>query len=784
MTSAITMDKYLEFIKHKIPQVKPGGLDAIPPLPSALKPFQRDITAWALRQGRAAIFAGTGTGKTAMQLSYGRTVADHVQGQVLVLAPLAVAQQTVIEARKFDIASVEYAASQKEAISDIVITNYDRMHLFDPSKFCAIIADESSIIKHSESQTRRTLIEMFADTQWKLCCTATPAPNDFVELGNHAEFLGVMTEKEMLSMFFVHDGKVRAAGADGVDGWRLKRHAEKDFWRWLATWAVVVRDPNEIGYDEPDYVLPPLIQKQITVKVPFSPTETGLFPMEARTMSERIGARRTSLQERVAAAAQIVNAQHDRPWLVWCNLNVESQALVKAIPGAEEVTGSEDRRAKAEKLLGFIFGNPRVLVTKPSLAGFGMNWQHCSDMVFVGLNDSFEQLFQAKRRSWRFGQTNPVNIYMIASELEGAVLTNLERKEADYEKMSQSMAVHMKDLVKGNLWQVREAKIETKNDVAYGEGWEMRLGDCVDVMRGLPDDKIGFSLHSPPFISLYTFSDDPRDMSNCQDDETFWAHYRFAIAELYRVTMPGRLCAIHCMQLPTSKLRDGFIGLRDFRGNIIRAFQDVGFYYHSEICIRKDPVSAMQRSKSIGLLHKQVVKDSSLSRQAVADYIVVMRKPGDNPDPVKGPFDRYYGIGEVSAEDPGVETAHIAGSYSVKVWQRYAEPVWMDIAQGDTLSRIAARAEDDERHIAPLQLTVIRRCYQIWTNPNDLILSPFAGIGSEGYVAIEMGRRFLGIELKKSYYDQAVANLQVAERASLTGTLFDLMDERVQAAAE
>jgi hypothetical protein len=444
-------------------------------------------------------------------------------------------------------------------------------------------------------------------------------------------------------------------------------------------------------------------------------------------------------------------------------------------------------------------------------------------MVFVGLNDSFEQLFQAKRRCWRFGQTKPVTAYLISSELEGAVLANLERKEADFEAMSTAMAGEMQELVKGNLQYTDKPSLPHKTERVAGEGWEMRLGDAVEEMRDTADGSVHFSLHSPPFASLYTFSDSPRDLSNCSDDRVFWEHYRFVIAELFRVTMPGRLCAIHCMNLPTSKLRDGFIGIRDFRGDIIRGFQgddaaelylavralvrraaeaygnndltrgheltdaaarlerDLAehpgqsrFYYHSEICIRKDPVSAMQRSKSIGLLHKQVVKDSSISRQAVADYVVVMRKPGENAEPIAGAFDRYYGTGIVAAEDQGIEAAHIAGSYSVQVWQRYAEPVWMDIAQSDVLSNRLARAEADERHIAPLQLTVIRRCYQMWSNPGDLILSPFAGIGSEGYVAVEMGRRFVGIELKESYYRQAVENLLAAERATLTGTLFDI----------
>lgn len=307
---------------------------------------------------------------------------------------------------------------------------------------------------------------------------------------------------------------------------------------------------------------------------------------------------------------------------------------------------------------------------------------------------------------------------------------------------------------------------------AHGKNWTIWHGDCVDVVRALPADSLHYTIYSPPFQSLYTFSDDPRDMSNCADDATFWRHYRFLIEELARVTMPGRLMSVHCMQLPTSKLRDGFIGLRDFRGQIIRAHEEAGLIYHSEVCIRKDPVAAMQRTKSIGLLHKQVCKDSALSRMAVADYIVTLRKPGDNPEPLAGGFDAYYGSDGLPSEDPGGEAAHIASSYSVKVWQRYAEPVWMDINQSDVLSRALARDEADERHISPMQLTPIRRCLQLWTNPGDVVFSPFAGIGSELYCAIEMGRKALGAEIKKSYFDQAVANLHEAQRNAGARDLF------------
>lgn len=318
------------------------------------------------------------------------------------------------------------------------------------------------------------------------------------------------------------------------------------------------------------------------------------------------------------------------------------------------------------------------------------------------------------------------------------------------------------------------------NDQSSGTNWTVWNADCVEIARDLPDASVGMTIYSPPFESLYTFSDDPRDMSNCRDKDTFWTHYKFLIGEVLRATKPGRLCAVHCMQLPTSKTRDGFIGIRDFRGEVVRAHQEAGWYFHSEVMIRKDPVAAMQRSKSIGLLHKQVVKDSTISRMALADYVVVFRKPGDNPEPVSGPFDAYYGSettpdGPITSESAFRGVSHdIPGDpwYSVAVWQRYAESVWLDIAQGDVLSRKDARDEPDEAHISPLQLTVIRRCIDLWSNPGDVVFSPFAGIGSELYVALQMGRKAIGAELKPSYFKQAVKNLTSAESECHVGDLF------------
>lgn len=293
----------------------------------------------------------------------------------------------------------------------------------------------------------------------------------------------------------------------------------------------------------------------------------------------------------------------------------------------------------------------------------------------------------------------------------------------------------------------------------FGEDFAAYQGDCCELIKNIPDNSIGYSIFSPPFASLYCYSASDRDMGNCRDYTTFFAQFDFLVKELMRVIKPGRLVSFHCMNMPTSKTHHGYIGIMDFRGDLIRCFESKGWIYHSEACIWKDPVTAMQRTKAIGLLHKQVVKDSCMSRQGVPDYLVTMRKPGVNDSPVIGEFDEYFGDGSMGIGFP--EGA--ATRYSIEVWQRYASPVWMDINPSDTIQFRSAREQADERHICPLQLQVIERGLALWSNPGDTVLSPFMGIGSEGYVSIEQGRKFIGFELKESYYKQSVANLQIAE---------------------
>lgn len=724
---------YEAFLRSK--RIKPivSGLTTVPSLHPSMFHFQRDVTQWALRIGRGAAFLGTGLGKTLIELEWGKVIAKHTDAPILILAPLAVAQQTVLkEAPKFGF-QARIVQHQNEVGAGINVTNYDRIDDFDPSKFSAVICDESSILKSMDGKTRTALIEMFGSTPYKLCATATPAPNDYMELGNHAEFLGVMSANEMLAMFFVHDG-------GETQKWRLKGHARKEFWKWVCSWAVSMRKPSDIGYENDGFELPAKYEHYHEVLVE-TPTDGFLFALPAETLQERIGARRASIDERIGMAVKVIEAEPDEQWLIWCNLNSEQDDIARKLgSNCVSIYGSLSADRKVELLNQWLSGEKRYLVSKASMFGYGLNLQNSARQLFVGVNDSWEQFYQAVRRSWRFGQDRDVHVHIIAASTEGNVVENLRRKDMEAEKMANEMAENTQDLTRMNLMGTAHTGSPYVRDCVEGDEYKVHLADSVDLAREIEADSIHYSVFSPPFETLYTYSDSDRDMGNSRTPEEFWQHYRYLIAETHRVMMPGRMVSIHCMNLPTSKQFHGYIGLRDFRGEIIKSYEAAGFIYHSEVCIWKDPVTSMQRTKALGLLHKQIKKDSCMSRQGIPDYLVTMRKPGDNPERVTNTNE----------------------TFPVRMWQNYASPVWMDINPSDTLQKESAREHEDERHICPLQLDVIRRGIKLWSNPGDTVYDPFAGIGSTGVVALEMGRKFIGSELKKSYWVQAVANLKIA----------------------
>lgn len=417
------MTSYTDFLARKESRAPAWGFACEPgELPSTLAPFQRHMTAWAVRTGRAAIFADTGLGKTRMQLAWlDRMTA--CAGRGLILAPLAVAQQTIREAHRIGL-DVRYVHDHGDidgtADTALFITNYDRLHLFRPEEFDAVVLDESSVLKDVTTKTRDALIDAFRETPYRLCCTATPAPNDLTELANHAEFLGVATRRDMLSTYFITDLQ---------RGWRVRGHAGQAMWRWVSRWAMACRTPSDLGYDDTGYDLPPLSIESHLLPVNTA-GEGELFAAELGGVGGRAAVRRDTLDARVARAVEIVRSEPDEPWLLWCGLNAEADALAAAIPGAVNVHGSMSADNKARYLLGFADGDVRVLVTKPSVAGWGMNWQHCARMAFVGLGDSYEAYYQCIRRCWRYGQTRPVDVHIVLSALEDQIAVNVRRKEA------------------------------------------------------------------------------------------------------------------------------------------------------------------------------------------------------------------------------------------------------------------------------------------------------------------------------------------------------------------
>ena len=757
---------YLDFIDSKNRKLQPSGFD-VPTdwLHPDMFDYQEHIVRMALAKGRFAVFANTGLGKSLMQLVWADCVNRHTKRPVLILAPLGVARQTAnTESVKWGI-PVTYCLSGDDVTDGINVTNYERLGNFDTSVFSGIVLDESSILKSFSGTTKQLLVEQFSRTEYRLCCSATPSPNDYTELGNHAEFLGVMLQSEMLAMFFVRDGKAAMA----KELWSLKKYGKIKFWEWLTQWSCMLQSPADLGFSGDGFELPLLNQHEIRVKSNIK-RDGELFTMEATGVDEQREAKRSTLELRVAEVAKLVNSS-DEQWLVFCDLNAESEALKKAITGAVEVKGSDKEDHKSNSAIDFAEGHIRVLVSKPKIFGFGLNFQNCHNIVFVGLNNSFEAVYQSIRRCWRYGQKSPVNSYMICVDTEGRVLATLKRKQKDFETMQREITAHMKAVqqqkainnynpevkMTPKLFQAKE-NIKVL-DESHGDSFDIYRGDSCEIIKAIPNGLIDYMVFSPPFSNLFVYTDSDRDMGNVRSEEEFGEHYKYLADQLFRILKPGRLVSIHCQDLLATKAWDGYIGLKDFSCQIIRLMEKAGFEFHCRVTIWKDPVVLMQRTKSIMLLHKQLKKDSSISGAGLADYLITFRKPGTNKVPIEGRLTEYHGENTPDfSSDPERK--------SIEIWQRYASPVWMDIRQNDTLNFREGKDDDDLKHICPLQLDVVRRGLQLWSLPGEIVFSPFLGIGTEGYVSLEQKRKFIGIELKDSYFECAKLNLRLAEHQS------------------
>lgn len=730
--------EYIEFLQKKQTSIESSGFDLMDSeMNEKLFPFQKYCVKRAVKAGRFAMFEDCGLGKTLQQLEWAYQVQKHINQPVLILAPLGVIGQTIQEGVKFgyEVKEIGLTVFDQDLKAGIYITNYDNMDNIDSYLFGGVVLDESSILKNFNGKIRNELIASFKETKYKLCCTATPSPNDTTELCNHAEFLNVMSRNEMLAMYFVHDG-------GSTSDWRLKGHAKQAFWDFVSTWAVMLSKPGDIGFSNEGYELPELKVIEDYIETP-KRNNGMLFNDVAVSATGYHNELRETINERMKRVSEIVNSSSDS-WIVWIGHDEEGDLLRKMIPGAVEVKGSDNKQKKKDNLSGFGKGEFRVLITKLKIAQFGLNYQNCHNQIFASLDFSFESTYQGIRRSYRFGQEYDVNIHLIVTDTMQNVRKSFEDKQSAFYEMQRAMTNAMNRNIKSELKLMKTvSQKEYQSDFCH-----IMNGDCVQLIESIPDESIGFSIFSPPFAELYTYSDKLEDMGNSKDYKEFFVAFNFLVKELYRVMWSGRNVAVHCMDLPIQKGKEGYIGLRDFSGMILKAFEESGFIYHSRVTIWKNPVTEMQRTKALGLLHKQVKKDAAMSRVGIPDYLMIFRKPGNHDHPVHCDI-------------------------SVDTWQKYASPVWMDIDYSDTLNGVKGRDKEDEKHICPLQLQTIERAITLWSNKGDKILTPFLGIGSEVYQSIKMGRYGIGFELKESYFVEAVKNCKNAEVKTQSPKLFD-----------
>lgn len=898
------MQNYDDFLKNKAIIRQPTGKQiSAADVHPILFPFQRDSVVWAVHKGTCAILFDTGLGKTICQVEWGRLIG----GRGLIIAPLTVALQTVQEAKNKLGVEVHYTRSKDDLSPTLNITNYEMIEHFDPQDFEWVVLDESSILKSLNSKTRQLLTDMFAGTRYKLCCTATPAPNDIKEIGYHAEFLGLMRQREMLSCFFRYS---QAVGMDRKESWRLKKHAVKAFYRWLASWALAIKKPSDMGYSDEGYNLPPLTIETYVSDSHYTPdgmlpgfggldgisaieakrlrhkvmesriqaifdlvnsksleynlgyqtysgdnendtrgtkslqsgmvqeksrqsksaedkrqgqeeSETtgavrdrheiqgsseavskGLGKKESRksksskrssvriddgTVQQSIGetelsvrdlrifghdsekhissGRSLSLNEKSAGIA-LHELQHGigevqgqyrnsgtsdslpkKQWTIWCGLNDEQDRL-ELLFGDRciSVYGSLPPEEKAKRILAFQNGEYEILLSKASICGFGVNLQNCSEVALCGIDYSWESYYQQIRRFWRFGQKNPVNVHIFIDQQETAIFDEVQKKEREATSMTANLIAAMREYTIEELKGLYHDEWKYAQDEASGENWRLLLGDSCLRMKEIPDNSIDISVYSPPFSDLFVYSATPHDLGNSATREEFFEHYGFIIRENLRITKPGRMCFVHCNDLRSYLNADGYIGLKDFSGDVIAEYQKNGWVFQHRITIQKNPQTQAVRLKDHRLLFITLEKDSLRLTGGQPDYILMFSKPGESEVPVKP-----------------IENENLTVDEWQRLWIQWAAPVWTDIRETDVLPVAQAKATEDEKHMCPLQLPVIERCLRLWSNPGETLFSPFAGVGSEGYEALRWKRKFLGIELKPEYFNVAKHNLQNAQ---------------------
>ncbi len=743
--------------------------------------YQQWIVNLACDRERFAIFGDCGLGKTAMLLDWCRLVTEHHQRRTLIVAPLQVVPQTVDEATHFygdglPVLDCRDRATLDRWLADgdgIAITNYEKLdHVDGALSVDAVVLDESSVLKQSMGARRTALVDAFAGVRWKLCCTATPAPNDRIEYAQHAYFLDIVrSPREFLALFFVN--------RDG--NWQIKGHAIERFYAHLASWSVFMRSPARYGFADNLAALPPatVLYPDVDLTVEQSeaareyesgdqPSLFGATPggITSRTKmmqvahgfvlngDEPIRTFPTNKPDDIAALANVTHG--DEPIVIWVTFDREGDQLGALIPDSVVLSGRTARPKRDLTIEQFRTGTgPRVLIVKPSMFGFGLNLQACRIQIFSTITDSFERYYQAMRRSYRYGQTRPVVIYIPLTQLDQAMCTNVMNKQAAWEHDADRQEREYINVLRPDDTTERRALNTTPTptlEVTEGAHWTMVHGDSVAHMPTMAEASCDLAVFSPPFANLFTYSSAAADMGNVRSDDEYRLQWEFFCPELFRVMAPGRVVAVHCMDVIRFAGQHGHRSTYDYPADLRRGMEDAGFRYHARIAIDKNPQIQATRTKDANLLFATLKRNALDSHPQATECLLIFRKPGESK-PVK----------------------HSEQAITNTEWIAWAHHVWYGIRETDVLNTALAKEQEDERHICPLQLSLIERVVRLWSSPGETVFSPFAGIGSEGYEALSWRRKFYGVELKEAYYRTACKFL--AEREADVAAIRGFWDD-------
>jgi DNA modification methylase len=743
---------------------------------SHLFDYQQFILNEACKRQRYAIFADCGLGKTAMFLAWIKRIQPSLQGKkILIISPLMVLKQTIAEELNFyGISTIEDIHNKNveewtlTGTSQIAITNFEKFHstIDLHGNVAAIVLDESSILKNGDGKTRTSIIESTRGIPYKLACSATPAPNDREEYASHATFLEyVRSNNEFYSMFFVNK----------ENQWEIKPHGLEAFYQYLSTWSIFLRDPAKYGFKNNLQNLPKPIFETVSIEwTPQQKDQLGklhgtsmdrkhfLIMLSKGFYKDSNGIIQRVSNLKINTVLQILAKNPDKPTVIWVTYNYEQELYHEAFKSTSlkttQISGATNEEDRVQIISDFQNGKYNVLISKPKLLGFGLNLPFVTVQIFSGLTDSYEQFYQCIRRSHRFGATEPVTVYIPVTNAEKHILSNVMKKKETFEYDSNKQeSDYIKNLQCNlnsffNLPYDLNDNVTEKQSISYIEGrdWQLFNGDNVKVMQTMQPETVDLAVFSPPFSNLFTYSNHTADMGNTRDNNEFYLHFEFFLKELERIMKQGRIVCCHLSQLAVLKSREGYIGLHDFRGDLIRLFQSHNFIYFGEWCIAKSPQMQAIKEKVRSLSFAQLESNRLGSRPGLNDYILTFKKCGDTTDKVND------NSGPTRDE-----------------WINWACGVWTDIKESDTLNVRGTKGEDDVKHICPMNLQVIRRCIRMYSAPNELVLDPFNGIGSTGTEALKLTRKYVGIELKPEYYETAKTNLELSKpRNQLSDFLF------------